>query len=613
MPSDTKRDILKSVRSRSFLNRDFDSFRADLLTHARSFYRENINDFSESSLGGVLLDLPAYVGDVMSFYLDHSFSELDPMTAVESANIERHLRNSGVPITGAAPAIVLQNFFVEIPARLNNGVAEPATECLPVIEEQTIISADNGTDFNLLESVDFTKRKSDGTLVADYTIGTTSGATPTSFVLKASGFCVSGFYTQETFSIGDFQAFRQLTLSNPDVSEITSVTDSLGNSYYEVGSLAQDVVYRAIPNGRNDINEVPEVLQIVPAPYRFTSKVNLGTRASTLTFGGGSADTLEDDVIPDPSTFALPLYGKKMFARLSINPQQLLTTKTLGVISANTTLTIAYRYGGGLSHNAEPNTLQSIKTLRMSFPGNPQGLLAGRIRSSVETTNLKKAAGGDDAPSVDDLKGQIAPLRNAQERIVSKADLLARTYTMPSNFGRVFRAAIRSNPNNPLASQLFVISRDSNSNLTLAPDTLKLNLAKYLNGYRMISDAIDILDASVINLGLAFEIIADPTANKKLILQGIIGKLKRYFDVKNFQIDQPIVLNDVQNIIYNTQGVVSINAITFSNITGIVSNRQYSDVYIDVITRTTKGLLVPTAGGIFELRFPDINILGRAV
>ena len=129
----------------------------------------------------------------------------------------------------------------------------------------------------------------------------------------------------------------------------------------------------------------------------------------------------------------------------------------------------------------------------------------------------------------------------------------------------------------------------------------------------MISDAIDILDAQIIDLKLNFEIVSDPTSNKKLILQQIIVKLKKYFDVKNFQIDQPIILQDITNIIYNTHGVISINFVKFENMVGVNSNRVYSDVHFDVQSNTIKGLVIPPPGGIFEVKFPDADIIGRAV
>jgi hypothetical protein len=447
MASDSKNDVLKTVRHRRYLNKEFDSFRADLLEYARTYYKDRIQDFSDNSMGGVFLDFAAYVGDVMSFYLDHQFTELDPETAVETQNIQNHLRREGVDIVGASPAVVELLVGVEVPAQLVNNVSVPRPDCIPVIDEGSIALSENGTEFILIEQIDMTERKTDGNLKCNVAIGDTdSNGIPTSFILSQPAMALSGFRVQETFTIGGFIPFREITLSNPNVTEIESVYDSNGNTYYEVRALSQDVVYRGIANINDDNELVREVLEVVPAPYRFTKKVSLDTRATTLVMGGGSADTIEDDVIPDPTTFALPLYGKKTFTRLSINPQQLIDTRTLGVIANDVTLYVNYRYGGGLSHNAEPTTINTMKTLLMSFPGNPPPAFASFVRSSTQVTNKKRAAGGDDAPTFDELKAQIPQVKNSQDRIVTRPDLLARVYTMPAKFGRVWRASVRTNP-----------------------------------------------------------------------------------------------------------------------------------------------------------------------
>ena len=98
-------------------------------------------------------------------------------------------------------------------------------------------------------------------------------------------------------------------------------------------------------------------------------------------------------------------------------------------------------------------------------------------RRTVAVTNPSSAGGGQNAPTIAELKGQVTAFRNSQSRMVTKQDLLARIYTMPSNFGRVFRAGISSNPNNPLSSILHVVCLDKSRKLTIAPDALKKNLS----------------------------------------------------------------------------------------------------------------------------------------
>src|SRR5260221_461720 len=208
-------DALKSVRTRKYLGRDFDALRAILLEYARLYYPDRIRDFSESSVGGLFLDLAAIAGDNLSFYLDHAFNELDPSTAVENVNIERALRSSGVPIVAAAPALVPETIYVQVPAQVINNVVIPRPDALPIVQAGSVFTADNGTSFILLENVDYNKKKSDGPLVADVKVGQkTASGVPTTFVLAAIGLCVSGQETTETISLGTtFVPFKTITLA----------------------------------------------------------------------------------------------------------------------------------------------------------------------------------------------------------------------------------------------------------------------------------------------------------------------------------------------------------------------------------------------------------------
>lgn len=616
MAIDTKKDVLKSVRTRKYLNKSFDGLRQDIIEYARTYYDDRIRDFSDSGLGGVLVDLAAFVGDNLSFYLDHQFSELSFEDAVENINIERNLRIAGVKITGASPAVVELTFFIEVPAEADGvGGTRPMQSAIPIIQEDTIATAENGTQFNLLEALDFSETDRFGNLKASVQFGdTTSDGLPTSYIMSRTGIGLSGFKTQENFPIGaDFVAFREITLSNPNVSEIFHVGDDLGNTYYEVEQHTQDVVYRGIVNLNEDGDLVKENLSIIPAPYRFIRRTSSSERLTTIVMGGGSADTLEDDVIPDPSDFALPLFGKTTFTRTSIDPGSLLRTRTLGVAGTNTTLTVTYQYGGGLGHNVATDSIRNVPTLKMVFPNGASAAIAARVRASIDVKNFKRASGGDDPPTIQDMKDLVPSARNSQSRIVTKEDLLSRVYTLPSNFGRIFRAGIRANQNNPLVTELYIISRDQDSKLIISPDTLKKNLAKYLNGYRMISDAIDIYDAKVINLQLRFQISVDPGMNKNIVLQNILLKLKSMFQIKNFDIDMPINKSDVRNVIFNTTGVIAVNQLKFITVAGLVGANQYGDFSFDVESNTNRELIIPPSGGIFEIKFPDIDITGVAV
>lgn len=608
----SKKELLKQVRQRRYLNKDFDSLRNDLLSYARTYFPNNIQDFSEASLGGLLLDLAAYVGDVQSFYLDHQYFETFPETATEFDNIERHLRKAGVPIVGAAPAVATVTFFIRVPA--NNSGSEPLTEALPVIKQNTIVRAGNGTEFILTENINFGDVDEAGKLIATINIGAKNqNNIPQNYILSRTGLCISGKQATQTFSLGAFQPFKRISLSNPSVTEIIAVTDTKGNTYYEVDFLTQDTVYKGVVNTGYDNKSVAENLIPIPAPFRFLKQVNLQTRNTSLVLGGGSAATLNDDIIPDPSEFALPLYGKTTISRMSINPGNLLQTTTFGVCAENTNLSVTYRYGGGLSHNVDAGSINTVTSLQIEFPKNPAANVAAFVRNSIDVNNAEPAAGGDEAPTINSLKSRIPAYQGTQGRIVTREDLLARIYTMPSNFGRVFRASVQTNPNNPLAAQMFVICRNSRNQLVPASDSLKNNLSTYLNEYRMISDAIDILDARVINLQVNFKAVVDPTLNKELVLQNALSKLKDFINTSNINIDQPLIINDIQNVIYNTPGIVTVVGVEIKNVYGNIDNREYSNQSFNVNSFTKKGILFGPPGSIFEIRYPNYDIIGTAV
>lgn len=611
MSQDSKKAVMQTIKNRNYLNKDFDSLRRDLETYARTFFPNVAKDYTEAGLLGMMLDLAAYVGDVNSYYLDHQFLENFADTSIEDDNIERHLEAAGVPIVGASPAVVNVAFLVKVPA-LGVGVVDETA--LPVISAGTVVVSNNGVEFELTENIDFSERDQAGNLLASISIGNKNANNdPTSYILSRSGICISGFTAVQSFSVGAFSPFKQFTLSNENVTDIVRVTDSNGNEYYEVEALTQDTVYKAIKNYKNDNRLVEDTIVPTPAPYRYIKKTSIATRLTTLTFGGGNAETLEDDIIPDPSEFALPLYGKKTISRFTLDPNALLKTTTLGIVAPNTTIKIEYRYGGGIQHNVESGAIRTVRRLDMFFPNGAQASVAQQVRASLDVINEQRASGGAEAPTVDQLKGLIPAFKSAQGRIVTKQDTLARIYTMPSNFGRVYRASIQPNPNNPLASRLFVICKNADEQLITAPDALKNNLATYLNEYRMITDAIDILDARIINLRLQFSIVTDPSMNRQLIIKNVLEKVRSYFSTRNFDIDQPIVIGDVQNIIYNTAGIISVPTIQFENVFGNVQNRSYSSEQFDVPANTTRGILLAPPGGIFEIKFPEFDIVATAV
>jgi len=602
---------LQQVVPRRYTSKDFDAYRAEAFEHARTFFGKKIKDLSESGLGGLMIDTCAMVGDSLSFYLDHQFGELDPQTAVETKNLQRLARAAGVKLSGASPSYVNdQRFFVKVPAIRAEGAYQPDYTLLPVIKAGAVIS-DGTTDFTLLEDVDLSVTGSDGSLTSLTKIADrTADGSPKSFVVSQTGVCSSGREVDEPFSVGaTFVPFRQVTLSRQDITQITSVVDSAGNTYYEVGSLTHDTVYLSRDNASDD---VPATIIPTPAPYRFVSQYDPATRLTTLVFGGGSALTLDSDATPDPSTFALPFRGKRVFDRVSVTPEKLLQTKTLGIAATNVTLTVSYRCGGGLSHNAIAGKISSVKTARLIFPSSSSPALTAAVKSTLVTSNDSAAGGGEDPLTIEMMRAVISAARASQDRIVTKEDLIARVYSMPSQFGRVFRVGVGDDSLNPGASQLFVVSRDSDALLCQSPDSLKQNMVKWLNPHRLIADAIEIRDAIIINLRVRFEITVSAGLNKSVIVNRAAAALAEAMSSDASNINQTISIDALKSTLFSVTGVAAVSSLSLASVSGDVSGRTYPGQLFDVIAQTRKGVLIPPLGGIFELRYPDVDVIGRA-
>ena len=615
MAKNIKKEIKKN-KNFSYLQRDFKSFRDELVSYAREHYSEKTTDFSEASLAGMFIDLAAYVGDTMSFYLDHQFNETFLDTAIEPINIENLVRLNGVKIRGPSPSSAFIDVTIRVPATTVNGEKVPNPNYLPVIQSNTTLSSNFGIKFYLIDDLDFSKKDINGNYTFEIENGNMlNNGEILDFLLTKTGYFTSGkTYTEELEIGNEKERFRKIVLEKDNINEIISVVDSEGDLYYEVDFLSQDTVFKRLPNTRSDSNSVPERLQIIHAPKRFVATRSYTSGKITLRFGGGDEELFDSDIIPDPSEHAIQLYGdRKNFNKVAIDPNQFLETSTLGIMPRNTNLTITYRYGGGLADNVPAGDITAVNILFTKFKDNVPFNVASDIRDSMTVFNPRDSFGGENEPSLDDLKISAIFGKTTQNRIVTREDLLANIYTMPSNLGRVFRASIANNPNNPLAARVFILSRDRDGKLIVSHDTLKENLAIYLNKFRIISDAIDIIDGIVINFKINYSVTIESHMRPTSVLQKINTSLKEYFKIENFQIDQPVITGEVENIILNTPGVQSIESLKFTNIHGVYEGNSYSNNSFSFAGNIDRGMIFPPAGGIFELKFPNDNIVGKVV
>ena len=84
-----------------YTNRDFESIKDDLVNYAKVYYPDTYSDFNEASFGAMMIDMIAYIGDMMSFYVDYQANESFLDSATETQNIIRLAKQMGFKYPGS--------------------------------------------------------------------------------------------------------------------------------------------------------------------------------------------------------------------------------------------------------------------------------------------------------------------------------------------------------------------------------------------------------------------------------------------------------------------------------------------------------------------------------
>ena len=395
--------------------------------------------------------------------------------------------------------------------------------------------------------------------------------------------------------------------------------------------MAQETIFNSTANiAANDPNlyqyneTTPYLLKIDKVPRRFVTRFKANNTLE-LQFGPGVSSNPDEEIIPNSDNIGLGLpYGVDKLTT-AYDPANFLYTKTYGLAPSNTTLTIEYLTGGGFESNVPAESLTLASSINTTFFGNDlDATLSSTVQQSLAFNNLQPAIGGGDGDTNEDIRLNSLAQYPTQLRTVTKDDYMIRALSLPSKYGVIYKTYITQesdilNNNTTSFSDyndntlcLYILSKNNNGLLTLADPALKQNLKTYLAEYRMVTDAVAIKDAFIINLGINFDVIMLPNFNNRIVLNTCINALKVYFDTDKWQINQPILINNVKNILDTVEGVQTIKNLTIVNKSG--SSSGYSEYAYDIEGATIDNVLYPSLDpSIFEVRFPDIDILGRVV
>ena len=618
--------MAKLERDIRYIDRDFNTIRSSLIQYSKTYFPNTYNDFTETSTGMLFMEMAAYVGDVLSFYLDNQIQETFIQKARQTTNLYALAYSLGyVPkVTTVATSAI--SFYQQVPAILSGSVYVPDFNYSLIIPENTQITSNtNSTQKFLIEdAIDFSASSSlDPTEVSVYQI---SGVNPTYYLLKKNRKAISATITSETFTFTNAIKFDTRTIRAANIVGVLDVIDTDGNTWYEVPNLAQENVFNSIRNtNTNDPNysvdtEVPYILELKTVQRRFATRF-IDSGSLQLQFGAGSTRSTTEEIIPNPDNVGLGLPFERTKLTTAFSPVNFVFTNTYGIAPYNTTLTVRYLTGGGAAANVEAGSLTQVDDSNIVFinPNLANTTLANQIFNSVASNNVIAADGGMDGDTVEEIRQNSLGNFQNQLRTVTTQDYLVRALSMPANLGVIAKAHAQPQKIGdyqagelPTVLDLYILSYNINKKLRTTSALLKRNLQTYLSEYRMINDSINIKDAYIINIGVNFDIIVAPNFNNSETITRCIDSLTNYFDIDKWQVNEPIILKNLYILLDKVKGVQTVKNVEVVNLTG--TSLGYSDFAYDVSGATVNEVVYPSIDPmVFELKYPNQDILGRVV
>ena len=599
-------------RDIKYVNRDFGDFKSQLIEYAKNYFPDSYNDFSPTSPGMMFIEMAAYVGDVLAFYQDTQLQE----TYLQYAKNPSNLYNLAY-MMGYTPKVIAAS---QVDVLVSQLIDATGPSYLPDWDQALIIGPNTklkstsigNVNFIIDNPIDFTFSSSyDPT---DIVIDSLVGGNPNQYRLTKTAKAFSGEVKTITQVIGSVEKFKTISIADTNIQGILSVTDSDGNTWTEVPFLGQETVFVDTPNSSTDSGYVPNLLSLQKVPRRFVTRFT-SAGGLQIQFGSGVASQDDSIITPNPTNVGMRSISGSSRLNYAYDPSNFLHTQTYGLAPQNTTLTISYLIGGGAVANVPSNTITAVVTT---------GTITG-VDTSQQTTlafnNPQAATGGRDGDTIEELRQNTLRAFNEQNRAVTLQDYAVRALSLPTKYGSIAKVHTAqdqlTNPNlttdsiidsNPLSLSMYTLAFDNNNKLTTLSTNLKGNLKQYLANYMMLTDALNIKDAFVVNIEVNFDIIVKPNYQGRDVLLACTNLLKDHFDISKWNINQPINLSSIYTLLDQEKGVQTVQKIRLVNKAGGV----YSQYAYDLDGATRNNIVYPSYDPmIFEVKFPDTDIKGR--
>ena len=658
----------------NYIGKDFATFKQNLIDFTKTYFPNTYSDFNEASPGMVFIEQAAAIGDVLSFYQDTQLKESMLSHATERKNVVSLAQSMGYKPKVTSPAITTLTVYQLIPSvfEVENGGANYSADSRFYFKIKAGFEVQSSTNSNVsfitTDAVDF-ENPTDRTIEV-YERDSISG-TPTQYLVSKKIKAISAKENTTGITLGSDTDYPSIQLSETNIIQIVSITDSNNNRYYEVPYLAQESIFVEQPNV-NDLSHysgsVPYILEVQKVPRRFSVKIN-SDNTTEIQFGSGDVNLRDEQILPNTKNIGLGLANSINRLNQGIDPSNFLKTNTFGIAPAGQTLQIKYLTGGGIASNVNVGDLTKIQRIEfdddlLAIPTNLVGMY-NSFKSSIAVENLEPAIGGRGAESIEEIRQNALSTFGSQNRAVTKQDYIVRALSLPERYGSVAKvyvsqdgeidnnspASILSSPasiaeftnlvdgfkgmnksdiqgqlikylstkksslnevNNPFAINMYVLGYDSNKHLVNLNQAVKQNLKTYLGEYRLITDAVNMIDGFIVNIGVDFDVICYSNYNKREVVANCLVKVQDYFNIDNWTFNKPINISELELILANVEGVMSVPSVKISNLCGGDGNYSPNKYNIDEATRGK--VVYPSLDPcVFEVRYPNKDIKGRAL
>lgn len=612
----------------NYLSKDFTSIRADLVNYLKTFFPEQWQDFNVTSPGMALLELNAYVGDLLSYAIDKKYNELFIDGVNERTSVYRLAKTFGYKPPGVRPSISIVDVIIDVPVTANG----PDVSYLPIYRPGMRIKG-AGQTFETVNEIDFSSDFSeDG--IANRTIEPIlngnqdivryrivkrekikAGVTKI-FKVEVTTNQAKPFFQVDLPDNNVLEIVDVIVLPNLGIQRTPSFTEfnDFNLKYFEVDSLPTDKIFLE-DDTIDSINGI-KTGRYVEVEKRF-EKEFLSDGTCRLTFGGGTQDYNAYEAYIDSLTNVVKCPDSSV-----LDVSTILNNTALGVkIPPNSTIFIKYRAGGGPLSNVGSNVLNEVSNIQSQSLGSNVNLVQS-VLSSTRVNNPIPAIGGLGLPSVEEIKSYIASNYASQNRAVTLEDYVAKAFQMPGKFGSPFRVFGKVEDNKV---KMYILTRDGSGKIIDASTSvIKSNLQRYLVPYRMINDYVEINDGKVVNLQFEVDLFIDKTFNASEVKQHAINSIRDYFDVEKWQMNQNIYISQLTDFLRDIPGVINVVDIRVFNMEGGgYSNTRHSQATFNRTQDTNTGgyrtqigfidyAIFGTPTSMFEIKYPSKDIKIRS-